>query len=82
VRMELELLLGGSFCLDVSLVFDHLGVAFRVVVLFVSSCVLVYSPYYMGLGERYVMYSFLVKCFVFSMLIFVCSPNLLSLILG
>nr|YP_010349792.1 NADH dehydrogenase subunit 5 [Cassianeura bimaculata]UOH96534.1 NADH dehydrogenase subunit 5 [Cassianeura bimaculata] len=62
---------------------DWISCLFISVVLFISSMVILYSMNYMGIGtyssNRFL---FLVILFVFSMLLMIVSPNLVSILLG
>uniref|UniRef100_UPI003001B65C NADH dehydrogenase subunit 5 n=1 Tax=Limassolla fasciata TaxID=3019671 RepID=UPI003001B65C len=72
-----------SFLISYLLVFDWISMIFISVVLLISSLVILYSSDYMGLyfysSNRFL---FLVIMFVFSMLLMILSPNLLSILLG
>nr|YP_009531285.1 NADH dehydrogenase subunit 5 [Idiocerus laurifoliae]AXY64097.1 NADH dehydrogenase subunit 5 [Idiocerus laurifoliae] len=62
---------------------DWISLSFISVVLFISSMVLFYSMQYMGyMSYSSIRFLFLVLLFVFSMLLMIMSPNLVSILLG
>nr|YP_010272336.1 NADH dehydrogenase subunit 5 [Scaphoideus maculatus]UKE80307.1 NADH dehydrogenase subunit 5 [Scaphoideus maculatus] len=62
---------------------DWISMFFTFVVFFISSMVVLYSSVYMGdYNYSSVRFLFLVLLFVFSMLLMILSPNLLSIMLG
>nr|YP_009994716.1 NADH dehydrogenase subunit 5 [Zyginella minuta]QNP08954.1 NADH dehydrogenase subunit 5 [Zyginella minuta] len=72
-----------SFEVCYLLVFDWISLIFISVVIFISSMVILYSCDYMGVGSySSIRFLFLVVSFVFSMLLMIMSPNLLSILLG
>nr|YP_010531301.1 NADH dehydrogenase subunit 5 [Mileewa sharpa]UXX17560.1 NADH dehydrogenase subunit 5 [Mileewa sharpa] len=65
------------------IVLDWISLVFMSLVMFISSIVVIYSFEYMGLySYSSIRFLFLVLLFVFSMLLMILSPNLLSIILG
>nr|YP_010610909.1 NADH dehydrogenase subunit 5 [Seasogonia rosea]WAP91743.1 NADH dehydrogenase subunit 5 [Seasogonia rosea] len=65
------------------LVLDWISIIFCSVVMFISSLVILYSMNYIGIGtyssNRFL---FILLMFIFSMILMVISPNLLSIMLG
>nr|YP_010272349.1 NADH dehydrogenase subunit 5 [Parascaphoidella transversa]UKE80333.1 NADH dehydrogenase subunit 5 [Parascaphoidella transversa] len=83
--MLLEWLLyeGNSFSLNYIIYLDWFSLCFVFVVMFISSMVILYSSVYMGsYNYSSVRFLFLVLLFVFSMLLMILSPNILSIMLG
>nr|QRW36326.1 NADH dehydrogenase subunit 5 [Hydroporus despectus] len=80
--IEWELLTLNSSSVVMSLLFDWMSLLFMSFVLFISSMVIFYSKEYM-MGDlninRFIM---LVLMFVFSMMLLIISPNLISILLG
>nr|QRV62530.1 NADH dehydrogenase subunit 5 [Hydroporus sanfilippoi] len=80
--IEWELLSLNSNSIVMSLLFDWMSLLFMSFVLFISSMVIFYSSEYM-MGDlninRFIM---LVLMFVFSMMLLIISPNLISILLG
>nr|WRK21499.1 NADH dehydrogenase subunit 5 [Nionia sp.] len=65
------------------LVFDWMSMVFSSVVLFISSMIISYSFFYMGLNSySSLRFLFLVNLFIMSMFLMVMSPNMLSIMLG
>nr|YP_010996525.1 NADH dehydrogenase subunit 5 [Sophonia fuscomarginata]WPC85267.1 NADH dehydrogenase subunit 5 [Sophonia fuscomarginata] len=62
---------------------DWISLIFMSVVMFISSMVIIYSYNYMGgLNYSSIRFLFLVILFIFSMVLMITSPNLLSILLG
>nr|YP_010272375.1 NADH dehydrogenase subunit 5 [Mimotettix multispinosus]UKE80372.1 NADH dehydrogenase subunit 5 [Mimotettix multispinosus] len=62
---------------------DWVSLCFAFVVFFISSMVILYSSIYMGdYNYSSIRFLFLVLLFVFSMLLMIMSPNLISIMLG
>nr|WGL39503.1 NADH dehydrogenase subunit 5 [Typhlodessus monteithi] len=82
VVIEWELLSFNSNSLVMSLLLDWMSLLFMSFVLFISSMVIFYSDEYM-MGDLYLnRFIMLVLMFVFSMMLLVISPNLISILLG
>lgn len=64
------------------LIFDFISLRFRMTVLVISSSVLFFSKFYMKTEKHFIRFHLLVCTFIFSMLVLIFSPNLVSLILG
>nr|YP_009180592.1 NADH dehydrogenase subunit 5 [Calameuta idolon]ALM04148.1 NADH dehydrogenase subunit 5 [Calameuta idolon] len=62
--------------------FDWMSLLFMSFVLFISSMVLIYSFDYMKEDLYFKRFIFLIMLFVFSMLLMILSPNLISILLG
>nr|YP_010582942.1 NADH dehydrogenase subunit 5 [Thampoa tiani]UGN61388.1 NADH dehydrogenase subunit 5 [Thampoa tiani] len=81
--LEWEICSINSFSVFYVLYLDWISMLFISIVLFISSMVILYSSDYMGINSyssnRFL---FLVILFIFSMLLMVISPNLLSILLG
>nr|YP_010937777.1 NADH dehydrogenase subunit 5 [Ossuaria sichuanensis]WKW96224.1 NADH dehydrogenase subunit 5 [Ossuaria sichuanensis] len=83
VFLEWNFFMLNSFSFYYIILIDWISLLFLSVVLFISSMVVLYSMNYMGLysysSNRFL---FLVILFVFSMMLMIISPNLLSILLG
>nr|YP_009827453.1 NADH dehydrogenase subunit 5 [Paulhutchinsonia pilosicollis]QIV24530.1 NADH dehydrogenase subunit 5 [Paulhutchinsonia pilosicollis] len=80
--IELNLLEFNSSSLVMSILFDWISLLFMSFVLFISSMVIFYSEEYMA-GDIYLSrFILLVVMFVFSMMLLIISPNLISILLG
>nr|AJE61806.1 NADH dehydrogenase subunit 5 [Cephus sareptanus] len=64
------------------LMFDWMSLMFMSFVLFISSMVLIYSFDYMSSDLSFNRFIMLIVLFVFSMLLMIISPNLISILLG
>nr|YP_009775107.1 NADH dehydrogenase subunit 5 [Blaps rhynchoptera]QJA14893.1 NADH dehydrogenase subunit 5 [Blaps rhynchoptera]QJA15163.1 NADH dehydrogenase subunit 5 [Blaps rhynchoptera] len=80
--LEFNLIMINSSCVLMTFLFDWMSLLFMSFVLLISSMVIYYSREYM-LGDlnlnRFIM---LVVMFVFSMMLLIISPNLISILLG
>nr|UGN61362.1 NADH dehydrogenase subunit 5 [Typhlocybinae gen. 1 sp. 1 BY-2021a] len=81
--LEWEIFCMNSYSFVYVLFLDWVSLLFISLVLLISSLVILYSSNYMG-SNTYVSnrFLFLVNMFVFSMLLMIISPNLLSILLG
>nr|YP_010385068.1 NADH dehydrogenase subunit 5 [Hyphydrus ovatus]UPL65078.1 NADH dehydrogenase subunit 5 [Hyphydrus ovatus] len=80
--IELDLFMLNSSSLVMSLLLDWMSLMFMGFVLFISSMVIYYSKEYM-LGDNMInRFIMLVLMFVFSMMLLIISPNLISILLG
>nr|UNO53657.1 NADH dehydrogenase subunit 5 [Ixodes vespertilionis] len=79
-----EFILLNLMSLDVKayFLFDWVSVSFMWVVLFISSMVLIYSDSYMKMDSGGEYFCYMVLLFVFSMLLFIVSPNMIMIMLG
>uniref|UniRef100_A0A6M9ZX52 NADH-ubiquinone oxidoreductase chain 5 n=1 Tax=Mileewa margheritae TaxID=700721 RepID=A0A6M9ZX52_9HEMI len=83
IYLEWTLMYLNSVDLCYVLIFDWLCLMFISLVMMISSLVILYSYNYMGMGSyTSLRFLFLVILFVFSMILMIISPNLLSIILG
>nr|YP_010693795.1 NADH dehydrogenase subunit 5 [Photinus signaticollis]WCD24462.1 NADH dehydrogenase subunit 5 [Photinus signaticollis] len=82
VMIEYELLSLNSSFVCLTFLFDWISLMFMSFVLFISSMVIYYSDEYM-MGENNLnRFIILVVLFVFSMMMMILSPNLISILLG
>nr|YP_009695433.1 NADH dehydrogenase subunit 5 [Diaphanes pectinealis]QEJ81663.1 NADH dehydrogenase subunit 5 [Diaphanes pectinealis] len=80
--IEYELMSFNSSIICLTLLFDWISLLFMSFVLFISSMVILYSEEYM-LGDKNLnRFVLLVVLFVFSMMMMIISPNLISILLG
>nr|ASL05674.1 NADH dehydrogenase subunit 5 [Trichoferus campestris] len=80
--IELSILSLNSSSIVMTLLFDWMSLLFMSFVFFISSMVIFYSEDYM-LGDPYLnRFILLVVMFVFSMMLLIISPNLISILLG
>nr|QWC53758.1 NADH dehydrogenase subunit 5 [Chudania hellerina] len=83
IFMEWKLFMFNSVCFYYTLVLDWISLIFMSVVLFISSMVIIYSYNYMGgINNLSIRFLFLVILFIFSMVLMVMSPSMLSILLG
>nr|NP_542477.1 NADH dehydrogenase subunit 5 [Narceus annularus]AAL18211.1 NADH dehydrogenase subunit 5 [Narceus annularus] len=68
--------------MSVVVLFDYMSLIFCGAVLFITSAVVRYSEFYMGLEKNKARFFYLVLLFVGSMLLVILSPSFLSLLLG
>nr|YP_009917452.1 NADH dehydrogenase subunit 5 [Drabescus ineffectus]QLJ57900.1 NADH dehydrogenase subunit 5 [Drabescus ineffectus] len=81
--LEWVLYSDNSLTLNFIIYFDWISMLFMFVVLFISSMVILYSNIYMGeYNYSSIRFLMLVLLFVFSMLLMILSPNLVSIMLG
>nr|UKO31663.1 NADH dehydrogenase subunit 5 [Limnophyes sp. YF-2022] len=80
--IEWELLSIHSCLIVMTFLFDWMSLMFMSFVLFISSLVIFYSKDYMGADIHINRFIFLVFMFVFSMMMMIISPNLISILLG
>nr|ASN66022.1 NADH dehydrogenase subunit 5 [Cicindela campestris] len=82
VFIEWELLTINSNSIVMSILFDWMSLLFMSFVLFISSMVIFYSDEYMSGDLNINRFIMLVLMFVFSMMLLIISPNLISILLG
>nr|YP_010446927.1 NADH dehydrogenase subunit 5 [Prosopocoilus laterotarsus]QNS37143.1 NADH dehydrogenase subunit 5 [Prosopocoilus laterotarsus maedaorum]UTM10034.1 NADH dehydrogenase subunit 5 [Prosopocoilus laterotarsus] len=82
VVIEVEMVSVNSCSVVMSLLFDWMSFLFASFVLFISSMVIFYSLEYMEGDLNINRFIMLVAMFVFSMLLLIFSPNLISILLG
>nr|YP_010587751.1 NADH dehydrogenase subunit 5 [Smittia aterrima]WAB46360.1 NADH dehydrogenase subunit 5 [Smittia aterrima] len=80
--IEWELLMIQSSMIVMTFLFDWMSFLFMSFVLFISSLVIFYSKEYMGDDLNMNRFIYLVVLFVFSMMMLIISPNLISILLG
>nr|ARH54592.1 NADH dehydrogenase subunit 5 [Pogonus iridipennis] len=82
IFIEWELLSVNSNSIVMSLLLDWMSLMFMSFVLFISSMVIFYSNQYMEGDLNINRFIMLVLMFVFSMMLLIISPNLISILLG
>nr|YP_006576402.1 NADH dehydrogenase subunit 5 [Nuttallia olivacea]AEV94296.1 NADH dehydrogenase subunit 5 [Nuttallia olivacea] len=82
VVVEFEVLRGTPLLVSVPIMMDTLSMSFCCVVLLISSCVMLYSGFYMSDEQYYNRFCKLVLLFVASMLALTLIPNLIGLMIG
>nr|ARH54436.1 NADH dehydrogenase subunit 5 [Lebia chlorocephala] len=82
IFIEWELLSFNSCSIIMGLLFDWMSLMFMSFVLFISSMVIFYSDQYMEGDLNINRFIMLVLMFVFSMMLLIISPNLISILLG
>nr|YP_002971065.1 NADH dehydrogenase subunit 5 [Ilyocoris cimicoides]ACJ69515.1 NADH dehydrogenase subunit 5 [Ilyocoris cimicoides] len=80
--LDWEFLSINSCCMVMTLLFDWMSLIFLMSVLFISSMVVYYSSSYMQSDFYSVRFLWLVLLFVFSMVMMIMSPNLISILIG
>nr|YP_010586050.1 NADH dehydrogenase subunit 5 [Apsilochorema hwangi]UZZ43786.1 NADH dehydrogenase subunit 5 [Apsilochorema hwangi] len=82
IFMEWELFTLNSSSLLMTILLDWMSLMFLSFVLLISSMVIFYSNSYMSSDLNMVRFILLVLMFVFSMILLIISPNLISILLG
>nr|YP_010697691.1 NADH dehydrogenase subunit 5 [Hypoderma sinense]WCF76319.1 NADH dehydrogenase subunit 5 [Hypoderma sinense] len=82
VFIEWEVVSLGSMSIVMTLLFDWMSLLFMSFVLMISSLVILYSEEYMESDFNINRFILLVLMFVFSMMLLIISPNLISILLG
>nr|ADO60618.2 NADH dehydrogenase subunit 5 [Omonadus floralis] len=80
--VELEMLTLNSSSILMTILIDWMSLLFMSFVLFISSMVIFYSDEYMSGDLNINRFILLVVMFVFSMMLLIISPNLISILLG
>nr|YP_010377570.1 NADH dehydrogenase subunit 5 [Lopinga achine]QYC92825.1 NADH dehydrogenase subunit 5 [Lopinga achine] len=80
--LEWEIISFNSMNLVMSILLDSLSLMFMMFVLLISSSVILYSKSYMSSELNLSRFIILVLLFVFSMILLIISPNIISIILG
>nr|AYP72679.1 NADH dehydrogenase subunit 5 [Cassida sp. EMHAU-15090501] len=80
--LEFPILSINSSMISFILLFDWISVIFSSFVMLICSSVLIYSEEYMKLDKSLSRFVYLVMLFLFSMIIMIFSPNLISILLG
>nr|YP_009919111.1 NADH dehydrogenase subunit 5 [Cataclysta lemnata]QMP96704.1 NADH dehydrogenase subunit 5 [Cataclysta lemnata] len=82
VFFEWEIISFSSMNIVMSILFDWMSLLFMMFVLLISSVVIYYSKSYMSSELNLNRFIMLVLLFVFSMLMLIISPNIISILLG
>nr|AOV93968.1 NADH dehydrogenase subunit 5 [Notonagemia analis scribae] len=82
IFFEWELISFNSISIVMSILFDWMSLLFMMFVLMISSVVIYYSKSYMSSDLNLVRFIILVLLFVFSMILLIISPNIISILLG
>nr|YP_009450290.1 NADH dehydrogenase subunit 5 [Notonecta chinensis]AOW68980.1 NADH dehydrogenase subunit 5 [Notonecta chinensis] len=82
IFVDWEFLSLNSCSMTMTLLFDWMSFIFMSCVLFISSMVIFYSQSYMSSDVNSVRFLILVLLFVFSMVMMIISPNLISILIG
>nr|ARH54124.1 NADH dehydrogenase subunit 5 [Brachyta interrogationis] len=82
IIIEMNLLILNSSSVVMVLLFDWMSLLFMSFVFFISSAVIFYSEEYMHSDLNLDRFIYLVIMFVFSMMLLIISPNLISILLG
>nr|QDI94083.1 NADH dehydrogenase subunit 5 [Leucophoroptera quadrimaculata] len=80
--LDWEILSLNSCCLTATLILDYMSLMFMGCVLLISSMVVFYSDCYMMDDNNKSRFLALVVLFIFSMMMMILSPNLISILLG
>nr|UAM91041.1 NADH dehydrogenase subunit 5 [Illiberis pruni] len=82
IFLEWELISLNSKMVVMSILFDWMSLLFMMFVLMISSVVIYYSKSYMNSEKNLNRFIILVLLFVFSMILLIISPNIISIFLG
>nr|YP_009476272.1 NADH dehydrogenase subunit 5 [Psilogramma increta]AVM38367.1 NADH dehydrogenase subunit 5 [Psilogramma increta] len=82
IFFEWELITLNSTSIVMSILFDWMSLLFMMFVLMISSVVIYYSMSYMSSDLNLIRFIILVLLFVFSMILLIISPNIISILLG
>nr|QNP09682.1 NADH dehydrogenase subunit 5 [Ochthebius sp. IBE<ESP> AV177] len=82
IMLELEVLTLNSCSIMMTILLDWMSLLFMSFVLFISCMVILYSKEYMKGDLNLNRFIMLVMMFVFSMMLLIISPNLISILLG
>nr|YP_009050446.1 NADH dehydrogenase subunit 5 [Paraglypturus tonganus (nomen nudum)]AIG22694.1 NADH dehydrogenase subunit 5 [Paraglypturus tonganus (nomen nudum)] len=80
--IEWEFIPLNSSMIEFTIIFDWISLMFLSLVCLISAMVLFYSGEYMKNDKNMNRFMYLVIAFVFSMSMMICSPNLISILLG
>nr|YP_010554835.1 NADH dehydrogenase subunit 5 [Sternochetus olivieri]UYP50720.1 NADH dehydrogenase subunit 5 [Sternochetus olivieri] len=80
--MELNILTLNSVSIEMVVYFDWMSLMFMSFVFFISSLIMNYSEEYMMGDKNLKRFIYLMVMFVFSMMLVIMSPNLISILLG
>nr|AZQ21624.1 NADH dehydrogenase subunit 5 [Mythimna pallidicosta] len=82
ILMEWEIISFNSMSIVMSILLDWMSLLFMMFVLLISSVVIYYSKSYMSSELNLTRFIILVLLFVFSMMLLIISPNIISILLG
>nr|WMQ77852.1 NADH dehydrogenase subunit 5 [Epodonta lineata] len=82
IILEWEIISFNSLSIVMSILLDWMSLLFMMFVLLISSVVIYYSKSYMSSELNLMRFIVLVLLFVFSMLLLIISPNIISILLG
>nr|YP_010403051.1 NADH dehydrogenase subunit 5 [Plutella porrectella]UQV94852.1 NADH dehydrogenase subunit 5 [Plutella porrectella] len=82
IMMEWEIISFNSVSIIMSILLDWMSLLFMMFVSLISSVVVYYSKSYMFSEKNLIRFVLLVIMFVFSMMMLIISPNLISILLG
>nr|AII02516.1 NADH dehydrogenase subunit 5 [Acronicta psi] len=82
IMLEWEIISFNSISLVMSVLFDWMSLLFMMFVFLISSVVIYYSKSYMSSELNLNRFIILVLLFVFSMMLLIISPNIVSILLG
>nr|YP_009743856.1 NADH dehydrogenase subunit 5 [Barbourion lemaii]QIE12606.1 NADH dehydrogenase subunit 5 [Barbourion lemaii] len=82
IFLEWELISFNSMSVVMSILFDWMSLLFMMFVSMISSVVIYYSKSYMNSEINLIRFIILVLLFVFSMILLIISPNIISILLG
>nr|YP_011017105.1 NADH dehydrogenase subunit 5 [Teliphasa nubilosa]WQB62463.1 NADH dehydrogenase subunit 5 [Teliphasa nubilosa] len=82
IFLEWEVISFNSIKITMSILFDWMSLLFMMFVLLISSVVIYYSKSYMSSELNLNRFIILVLLFVFSMILLIISPNIISILLG
>nr|YP_010554809.1 NADH dehydrogenase subunit 5 [Sternochetus gravis]UYP50694.1 NADH dehydrogenase subunit 5 [Sternochetus gravis] len=80
--LELNILTLNSISIEMIVYFDWMSLMFMSFVFFISSLIMNYSEEYMMDDKKLKRFIYLMVMFVFSMMLVIMSPNLISILLG
>nr|YP_009529050.1 NADH dehydrogenase subunit 5 [Ephestia elutella]AXU98857.1 NADH dehydrogenase subunit 5 [Ephestia elutella] len=82
IFLEWEIISFNSISMKMSILLDWMSLLFMMFVLLISSVVIYYSKSYMSSELNLYRFIILVLLFVFSMILLIISPNMISILLG
>nr|YP_009732595.1 NADH dehydrogenase subunit 5 [Anarta trifolii]QHS71314.1 NADH dehydrogenase subunit 5 [Anarta trifolii] len=82
IMMEWEIISFNSVSIIMSILLDWMSLLFMMFVFLISSVVIYYSKSYMSSELNLMRFIILVLLFVFSMMLLIISPNIISILLG
>nr|YP_008965004.1 NADH dehydrogenase subunit 5 [Mythimna separata]AHB34930.1 NADH dehydrogenase subunit 5 [Mythimna separata]CDK36494.1 NADH dehydrogenase subunit 5 [Mythimna separata] len=82
ILMEWEIISFNSMSIVMSILLDWMSLLFMMFVFLISSVVIYYSKSYMSSELNLMRFIILVLLFVFSMMLLIISPNIISILLG